>query len=548
MLTDEFLQHYGYLSRLAGSKCATQPDADDLVSDTYLAALAFMRRGGVIEHPKTWLVNTLFHIWNSGLRRKYRQPMIVNLDTLRGLADDDPDEVCDPVESAELRRELLYLARITREVLISYYYGNQSVAQIAASLGIPEGTVKSRLSAGRKQIKKGLTMTEEKNNYIPGRLYVSNGGSGGKNFTPMSLVDGDLIAQNLLVLAYDKPLTLLELARAIGIPTVYIEPIIDKLVDGELMAKTDGGKVYTDFIIYKPEDFPARFDAQLDFVYEHFDAFWSAMSEVISGVGTLDAAHELRPRQLKKLERYAVMRMLQNFESDGSGEIYNRSKLKLNPVRRDGGWWTANGNYCPAVYDKEMANRLQNYTVLGGHRTSIGERMYHDVKYHFTLFEFDTTMFDTCRYGLCGMENYFFGIIDLLWYVYNGDPPESAGVNNALIESLPGLEDAGLFTHINGVLKVDIPVLDWASYEQVVSITDKARERLTSEIGAAYLEYMHGVQIKIPPHLTSVPELWLYEPSIQFIVMGAVREVYGRGLHLNDVDYCCPPVVLAYKE
>ena len=27
-----------------------------------------------------------------------------------------------------------------------------------------------------------------------------------------------------------------------------------------------------------------------------------------------------------------------------------------------------------------------------------------------------------------------------------------------------------------------------------------------------------------------------------------VREAYDKGLHLKDVDYCCPPVVLVYEE
>lgn len=35
---------------------------------------------------------------------------------------------------------------------------------------------------------------------------------------------------------------------SIGIPAAYVEPIVEKLVDGELMKKV-GNKVYTDFMI-----------------------------------------------------------------------------------------------------------------------------------------------------------------------------------------------------------------------------------------------------------------------------------------------------------
>ena len=47
----------------------------------------------------------------------------------------------------------------------------------------------------------------------------------------------DKIAQNLLILAYDKPVTVTELAKAIGIAAAYIEPVIDKLVSGELLKR-----------------------------------------------------------------------------------------------------------------------------------------------------------------------------------------------------------------------------------------------------------------------------------------------------------------------
>lgn len=55
MNTDEIIKYYDDLMRLAVSKCGSSADAEDLVGDTMLAAFSYMRSGGVIEHPKTWL-------------------------------------------------------------------------------------------------------------------------------------------------------------------------------------------------------------------------------------------------------------------------------------------------------------------------------------------------------------------------------------------------------------------------------------------------------------------------------------------------------------
>ncbi len=90
----------------------------------------------------------------------------------------------------------------------------------------------------------------------------------------MSLVEGDLIAQNLLILAYEKPISISELSKTIGIPAAYIEPIIKKLIDGELMVRMDSGKVYTDFVITKPQNDLQYFKPQLYFSHMHFDTIW----------------------------------------------------------------------------------------------------------------------------------------------------------------------------------------------------------------------------------------------------------------------------------
>ena len=73
---------------------------------------------------------------------------------------------------------------------------------------------------------------ETKENYLPGEMCLSFGGLEGLRGEPMSLVEGDPIATNLLIRAYDKPITISDLSRAIGIPAAYIEPIVKKLVDG----------------------------------------------------------------------------------------------------------------------------------------------------------------------------------------------------------------------------------------------------------------------------------------------------------------------------
>jgi len=537
------LDCHSYILRLAESKCARREDAEDLVSDTYLAALSFIKGGGEIAHPKTWLANTFMHKYNDALRRRYSGGTIVNLDAVGELADGTEhfDDIEAEIEAAELRGHLLYLTRTTREVLTRHYFGGEDISTIARSLDIPEGTVKSRMAYGRERIRKGMENMESTANYIPGTLSLTFSGSAGPDGLPMSVVDGDLIAQNLLILAYEKPLMPDELAKRIGIPTVYIEPIIDRLIDGELMVRTDSGRVYTDFIIITPEDTASRFQAQLDFVRERYDIFREVMLNADAETEKYAAKNlDLSERQLMKLKRYVTVKMLQDYA------ICDKSVNTEHPRRRDGGRWTAAAWSFPAAYDKEINKKISDYTIHGGHRTTERECDYRGVKW-LQLCEFDLPMWDSPhRFSNVGMQLYFGHFRAYLWCVYSGCEPDD--IPSELIAHTDEYIELGMFTREDGHLKVDIPVLTRAQHAEIIEIAKRGTDTLLERIGSDIRELTVKNMIKTPPHITTIPDYWRQSPARGCIEMAVMRMAYERGDHLRGVDYCCPAAVLVYDK
>ena len=544
-MKEELLQYYDYISRLAEIKCSSREDAEDLVSETFLAAYTYLNNGGSIEYPKTWLYNTLTHKLNNHLRKKYNYGITVDYDTLDNLiADEQNIDEDKEEEAAQLRRELIYLSHITREVLIRYYYNGSSVSDIAEQLCIPEGTVKSRLSAGRDKIKKGLTTMVEKKNNIPGILNLSWGGSDGPNHEPMSLVDGDKIAQNILILAYEKPLHMNEIAEAIGIPTAYIEPVVERLTDGELMIKTSGGKYYTDFIIYSPDDFIKKFDAQKKFVDKNFDKFWSIVSKHLDNIKESNIYKSFTSHQQRKLERYVVLKILQDFVLKLSDD-----KCHIDPPRRDGGRWTAMAWAFPGGYNDKEYTELMQYTILGGHRRNQTDADF-DGSYRISLLEFDTALYDNPhRFRTCGFDCYFKEINSLLWCIQRDIPVDKAKISNKMIESIDNLiKHTGLIDRKDGKLFVDIPVIDKAGFREIESCICAAFGDLVDTLGDEYKDYLKNNKVDIPKHITSIKEVHRYLPAYNYIVMLIVCTAYEKGLHLADVDYCCPPAVLVYEQ
>ncbi len=543
MIHDEIIQYYDYLIRLAVSKTNSRTDAEDLVGDTMLAAFAYMHRGGTIEYPKTWLTNTLYHKYNDNLRKKYRTPVTLCLDEGIDTAEKKDEEYLSSEEAARVRKELNYLGFITREVLIRFYFGNQSVSDIAKGLKIPEGTVKSRLFVGRNQMKKGLESMETRENYLPGQLCLSFGGSEGLRGEPRSLVEGDLIAQNLLILAYEKPIAISDLAKAISIPAAYIEPIVKKLVDGELMIQTESGKVYTDFIIVKPQNSLKNFKPQLDFTHKHFETIWCIIENMSQKIAQMSFVQNMGKEERTKLDRYAVLKALQDFQHFGTDKI----QVPNFPKRKDGGRWFAQAIAFDAGYNMKKYNETMEYAIHGGHRTT--EALTAGGTRRVRLYEFDTTLWDSPhRYGF-DYELYFKYIIPLLWCLYADIPIEERvgfDIPNELISYMPTLEALGLIGNTKNKPCVKIPVLKKEEYEEICAVIKNATDKIKSAIGREFTSFIASMKTSAPKHLTSVPELFRYHEATKYFVMSIVREAYNKGLHLKDVEYCCPPAVLVY--
>ena len=386
---------------------------------------------------------------------------------------------------------------------------------------------------------------ENRENYLPGKLWMSYGGRDGLNGEPISLVGGDLIVQNLLILAYEKPVTISELSKAIGIPAAYIEPIVKKLTDSELMVQTDSGKVYSDFIITKPQNSLRNFKPNLEFAHRHFDVIWDILGRLSERISKMHFVKDMSSEQRTKLDRYALLKALQDFEQFGTGKV----EMPRFPKRKDGGCWFAQATAIDAGYNMKEYNEASEYMIHGGHRTS--EAFAAGGTRRVRLYEFDTTLWDSPhRYWAVPDGLYFKHIIPFLWCIYADIPLEERiglDIPNELISSMPGLEKVGLIGNTQNEPYGTIPVLKKAEYEELCEEIKIATEGIKAAIGEAFTSFISSMKTPIPGHLKSVPELFRYIDAARYFVMAILREAYDKGLHLKDVDYCCPPVVMVWE-
>ena len=70
-------------------------------------------------------------------------------------------EVLEKESAARLRKEIAYLSKLQRKILIAYYFENRKQADIAMSFGVPLGTVKWHLLAEKWQTKRTNRRTKK---------------------------------------------------------------------------------------------------------------------------------------------------------------------------------------------------------------------------------------------------------------------------------------------------------------------------------------------------------------------------------------------------
>lgn len=159
---EELIDLYGVpLYRFCRRLAYTREDAEDLFQETFLHILERPQRLDEASEPQSVLFSMALSLWKSQKRKYARRRRIAPTEPLEetepGLGDVEADYLAR--EEERRVRELVDALPDKYKIPIILYYGmDQSVSAIAATLRVPEGTVKSRLYKARKLIEKGWNL------------------------------------------------------------------------------------------------------------------------------------------------------------------------------------------------------------------------------------------------------------------------------------------------------------------------------------------------------------------------------------------------------
>ncbi len=149
--------------------------AEDVAQDTFLAVWAHLRELRYRDKFEIWLLRVTANCAKK-LLRHYK----TNLHSISADLDMLPDPESDSVLSMEAWQEnkngeklldaVEALSDALRDTVLLYYLDGYGIKEISYLLSVPEGTVKRRLSEGRKQLRRGFGIPEEGRGRLAARV------------------------------------------------------------------------------------------------------------------------------------------------------------------------------------------------------------------------------------------------------------------------------------------------------------------------------------------------------------------------------------------
>ena len=165
IVADEYPKLFAFFYRLSGRR----ETAEELTQELFARLTAYVVKGGRVENLNAWLHRTGLNLWRDLARRE-----IAGRD--RGLfparVDEAWTELPAPLEVegevfARWLRDAVRLAVLElppphREVIVLHHYEGRSYDEIAALVGVPVGTVRSRLHYAVQHLKRRLGPVAER--------------------------------------------------------------------------------------------------------------------------------------------------------------------------------------------------------------------------------------------------------------------------------------------------------------------------------------------------------------------------------------------------
>ncbi len=239
-------------------------EAQELCSDIVFALVKTANTEGDVHNPYPFIWRIARNVYADFSRERKRRE-----DTFyRG----DPQELLpfiaqeeDEADSEELLhavyRQIAFLTKAYREVMILYYLDGLSTSRIASIENISETAVRQRLFTARKKIRSEVEKMEDTNRK-PVALDNINfviWGTGNPGWGDPIDTCTRQFSKHIVWLCRQKPMTAAEIAHKLNVPTLYVEEELEILTRGTngqygFLRQLENGRYAINIVLFDRED------------------------------------------------------------------------------------------------------------------------------------------------------------------------------------------------------------------------------------------------------------------------------------------------------
>jgi RNA polymerase sigma factor (sigma-70 family) len=153
-------RHQPLVFGVALARCHDPALAEDVAQDAFVAAWRDLERLRDVDRVGSWVAGIARNLASSAMRDRARTRELEPQEPERGVRTPE-DEAIEREDRELLARALADVPEAHREALVLYYMEGESIASIAAGLGIREDLVKQRLSRGRRALRQSVATRVE---------------------------------------------------------------------------------------------------------------------------------------------------------------------------------------------------------------------------------------------------------------------------------------------------------------------------------------------------------------------------------------------------
>lgn len=362
LIVTEYLKPiYGFVLK----RTKTYDDAEDLTQDIMLKIYnSLMKKDNIYDISK--YVWTIAHNVLNNYYRDYKVTIGVSEEVIDNYIEDTNDnESIDTIN--RLHKEIAYLSKLQRQIIIAYYFENKKQDQIAKDLNIPLGTVKWHLFEAKKDLKRSMekmrNLNELKFNPIKFASVGINGSIGNKSIDDYFK---STLVQNICYVIKDEPKTINEIADLLGVSPVYVETEIEYLEEN-LFVIEKNNKYLSNILIFEPSE--KLFKLQNEMYMKTAKVFANELYDKLVNSGLLDDNNIIcyqtdeKPSmtESKRADNNYVLWSLIPYIAANSGEHLMEDKISFDEVatiRPDGGH-----NICKVVVNNKI-NYPQDFIFM----------------------------------------------------------------------------------------------------------------------------------------------------------------------------------------